>query len=270
MSLKNAAFPRSAAYPDEWMMAHQMGPNAVWLTEWATERTALTPGMRVLDLGCGKALSAIFLAREFDVEVHAADWWMAPEGNAERVEEMDLAHRVHPVKAEAHQLPFEEGSFDAVVSVDAYQYFGTDELYLHYLSRFLKRDGRLAIVVPGLTREIGNEPPAHLLRPQAHGAAFWEPGCWCFKTQAFWQGLWDRCPFVDDVKVTVQEDGWKQWRDFEVALEKSGKNLFPSCAEALESDAGSTLGFLRLEARRNAETPDNLYDPELGKKAGAE
>ena len=27
----------------------------------------LEPGMRVLDMGCGKAISSIFLAKEFDV-----------------------------------------------------------------------------------------------------------------------------------------------------------------------------------------------------------
>jgi len=33
----------------------------------------LRPGMRVLDLGCGTALTSIFLAREYDVEVWATD-----------------------------------------------------------------------------------------------------------------------------------------------------------------------------------------------------
>jgi cyclopropane fatty-acyl-phospholipid synthase-like methyltransferase len=33
----------------------------------------LQPGMRVLDLGCGRALSSIFLHREFGLQVWAAD-----------------------------------------------------------------------------------------------------------------------------------------------------------------------------------------------------
>ena len=37
--------------------------------------TGLEPGMRVLDLGCGKGLSSIFLAKEFGVQVWAADLW---------------------------------------------------------------------------------------------------------------------------------------------------------------------------------------------------
>jgi cyclopropane fatty-acyl-phospholipid synthase-like methyltransferase len=33
----------------------------------------LKPSMRVLDLGCGRAMSSIFLHREFDVQVWAVD-----------------------------------------------------------------------------------------------------------------------------------------------------------------------------------------------------
>jgi len=60
-------FPRSSAYDPAWIVENQMGPNALWLTEFLCEAKELRPGMRVLDLGCGKALSSVFLASEFDV-----------------------------------------------------------------------------------------------------------------------------------------------------------------------------------------------------------
>jgi hypothetical protein len=31
------------------------GANPLWLTEWLTEKMEFHPGMRVLDLGCGRA-----------------------------------------------------------------------------------------------------------------------------------------------------------------------------------------------------------------------
>jgi len=46
--------------------------------------------------------------------------------------------------------PFAQGFFDAVISVDAYQYFGTDALYLDYLSRFVRPSGLLGVVIRGL------------------------------------------------------------------------------------------------------------------------
>ena len=57
----------SSRYHPEWVIANGAGANALWLAEWLAEKMDLRPGMRVLDLGCGKATSAIFLAREFGV-----------------------------------------------------------------------------------------------------------------------------------------------------------------------------------------------------------
>src|SRR5262245_40920366 len=146
-------FPRSATYDPQWMLDNQMGPNVLWLTEALSHRMALHPGMRVLDLGCGRALSSIFLAREFGVQVWATDLWISASANWERIGAAGVADRVFPIGAEAHSLPFAERFFDAVVSLDAYHYFGTDDLYLGYLVRFVKPGGRLGIVAPGLRHE---------------------------------------------------------------------------------------------------------------------
>ena len=32
--LKNDRFPRSAKYDPEWVVKNNMGPNALWVTEW--------------------------------------------------------------------------------------------------------------------------------------------------------------------------------------------------------------------------------------------
>ena len=62
--LRKPDFPRSAKYDPAWMLENQMGPNALWLMEWLSEGLAFVPGMRVLDLGCGRALTSIFLAKD--------------------------------------------------------------------------------------------------------------------------------------------------------------------------------------------------------------
>ena len=73
-------FPRSAAYDEDWVNENRMGPNVLGLAESVAERMTLEPGMRVMDLGCGKALSSVFLAREFGVEVWATDLWIQAGG----------------------------------------------------------------------------------------------------------------------------------------------------------------------------------------------
>ena len=64
--LWNDDYPLSSKYDPDWVFENQMGPNALWLTEWLCQEMDLQPGMRVLDMGCGKALSSILLAREFE------------------------------------------------------------------------------------------------------------------------------------------------------------------------------------------------------------
>jgi cyclopropane fatty-acyl-phospholipid synthase-like methyltransferase len=269
--LTRPEFPRSSGYDPSWMLDNQMGPNALWLVEWLCSALPLRPGMRVLDLGCGKAMTSIFLAREFALQVFAADLWMSPDGNWRRIVEAGVADRICPLKLESHALPFAGGFFDAVVSVDSYQYFGTDELYLNYLGRFVRPGGLLGVVVPGLTRAVGSALPAHLVSPQSNGKVFWEDECRSFKTAGFWRELWERNVVVEQVVVDTQPDGWRHWRDFERALEATGRNRpFPSDAEALDCDQGSTIGFHRLVARRTGTGASDLYDPGLGLRAGVE
>src|SRR5215216_3506190 len=68
--LISTRFPRSAAYNPDWVLAAVSGAaNAVWMAEWLAEALELRPGMRVLDLGCGRAASSVFLHREFGVHV---------------------------------------------------------------------------------------------------------------------------------------------------------------------------------------------------------
>jgi cyclopropane fatty-acyl-phospholipid synthase-like methyltransferase len=263
-------FPRSSRYDASWVLDNQMGPNALWLVEWLCSTLAVVPEARVLDLGCGKALTSVFLAREMQARVWAADLWIDPDHNWRRIVEAGVADRVCPLRAEAHALPFAAGFFDAVVSVDAYQYFGTDELYLDYLGRFVRPGGAIGVVVPGLTQGIGDRVPSHLLEPLANGKVFWEEECRSFKTAAFWRELWGRNGTVTDVVVDTLADGWRHWRDFELEVERSGKGAFPSDAEALDRDQGRFLGFHRLVARRTDVTGGRHYDPSLGVRAGVD
>ena len=88
--MNNSLYPRSQKYDIDWMVQNSMGPNVIWLTEALTGVMTLEPGMRVLDMGCGKAISSIFLAKEFGVEVWAADLWVKPTENWERIRRADL------------------------------------------------------------------------------------------------------------------------------------------------------------------------------------
>jgi SAM-dependent methyltransferase len=236
-------FPRAAKYPPEWMLENLMGPNAIWLAEALAQVLPLRPGMRVLDLGCGRAISSIFLAQEFGCEVWATDLWIKPADNWARILEAGLEERVFPISAEARGLPFAEGFFDAAVSLDAYHYFGTDDLYLGYYARFVKPGGLLGIVVPGLAAEFAGGLPPHL-------APYWEREFWSFHSPAWWRSHWERTGPVEVTHADLVPDGWRHWLTW---LEVAGAHGYrSSAAEAamVRDDAGRNLGFTRLVARR--------------------
>ncbi len=269
--LHKQVFPRSAQYDAAWVLNNQMGPNALWLAEWLTEKQVLQPGMRVLDLGCGRALTSIFLAREFKVQVWATDFWITQDYNWQRIVAAQVDDLVFPIRAEAHSLPFPEGFFDAIISIDAYQYFGTDALYLGYLSRFLRPHGSLGVVMPALMQPlVAGAVPEHLAQPQSNGKAFWEDGCWSFKTAAWWEESWKRNSTVTEVQVDTLPDGWRYWRDFEQAIEAAGTGIFPSYSEALDADQGRYIGFVRALAKRTDAPAMNLYDPALATRMGVD
>ena len=226
-------FPRSGNYDIEWMLKNEMGPNALWLTEWLSEAMDLRPGMRVLDLGCGKAVSSIFLAREFDVEVWAIDLWLSADDIMKQIDEAGLGGQIVPIHADARSLPFAHGYFDAIVCVDSYIYFGTDDLYLKDLVRFVKADGQIGIVVPALTKELEGPVP-DFLKP------FWSQECWSFHPAEWWHRLWARTGLVDVESAENMAEGWELWRRWAGGAD----------AKVVAADRDKIMSQVRMVARR--------------------
>src|SRR4051794_30254837 len=148
-------FPRASAYHPDWLLAGVSGAaNPLWMAEWLAEALDLRPGMRVLDLGCGRAMSSIFLHREFGVQVWAVDLWFGASENLRRVRDAVAECGVFPIHADARDLPFASEFFDAIVSIDSFFYYGTDDLYLANLARFVKPGGPIGIAGAGLLHEF--------------------------------------------------------------------------------------------------------------------
>ncbi len=234
-------FPRSSTYDPDWVLQNLMGPNVLWLTEALSQVMNLKPGMRVLDMGCGTALSSIFLAKEFGVQVWATDLWISASDNWKRIQEAGLENQVFPIHAEAHTLPYAEGFFDAAVSLDAYHYFGTDDLYLEYYSKFVKAGGELGIVCPGLQQEFTDGIPEHLVG-YYDGQSFHSP--------EWWQAHWTRGNFVTVTHTHMISDGWKQWLTWNEICKTQGYGFYQPDIDMLQQDQGRNLGFTRVVARK--------------------
>lgn len=242
-------YPRSSRYDPAWLLDLDMGPNPLWLLEDLAGDLELRPGMRVLDLGSGKGATSVFLAREFGVEVVAADLWIAPEEAAAVFAEAGVDGRVTAVRAEAHALPFEAESFDAVVSVDAFEYFGTADSYLPYLVRFLRPGGRLGMATPAMTREVrelGAIPP-HIKK-----VVGWEAIAW--HTAEWWRFQWEITELVKVTSARLQQDAWHDWLLWARAGDEhraDGPSANQPVIDMLTTDGGEYLSFALVTARKN-------------------
>src|SRR5256886_4525869 len=173
-------FPRSSKYHPEWIVASaSSAANALWVTEWLATALDLRPGMRLLDLGCGRAASSIFLHREFGVQVWATDLWFSAAENIQRIRDAGALDGVFPIHADARSLPFAPNFFDAIVCIDSYPYYGTDDLYLNYLAQFVKPGGPIGIAGAGLVREIEGAVPEHL-------RSWWTQDLWALHSAVWW------------------------------------------------------------------------------------
>ena len=236
-------FPRSARYDPLWMLENLMGPNPLWLAESLSQIMDLEPDTRVMDLGCGKALTSIFLAKEFHLQVWATDLWVSASDNWLRIRVAKREQQVFPIYAEAHSLPFAKGFFDAIVSFDAYHYFGTDDLYLGYISQFVRPGGSIAIVVPGVVQEVTGGIPTHL-------AAHWKWDWYSFHSPSWWKQHWDKTGLVEVQVADMIPNGWEHWLRWLEVCQDEGFPAPPEEINMLRSDAGRTLGFTRVVARR--------------------
>ncbi|MCM1989084.1 SAM-dependent methyltransferase [Oceanirhabdus seepicola] len=225
-------FPLSAKYDIEWINENEMGPNAIWLAEFLTDKINLKKGMRVLDLGCGKGLSSIFLAKEFGVQVWATDLWIGATENFKRINEQGIEDLVYPIHADAHDLPFANGFFDAIVSLDAYHYFGTNEMYLESLIRYLKPNGQIGIVVPSVNKEFNSKVPERL-KP------YWEPYLFTHHSPNWWKELWGRSETVTVQVADTMPNGYENWLKWDETLKEAGILKRSGDVEMLEADGGN-------------------------------
>lgn len=234
-------FPRASKYHPEWVVASASGgANALWLIEWLATSLELRPNMKVLDLGCGRASTSIFLRREFGLQVWATDLWFSASENIQRIRDAGVEDGVFPIHADARSLPFAAAFFDAIVCIDSYFYYGTDDLYLNYLARFVKPGGQVGIAGAGLMQEIEGPVPDHLRK-------WWTPDVWCLHSAAWWRRHWERTGIMDIEVADNMPEGWRRWLDWlRIVAPDNATEI-----KALESDCGRYLGYVQLVGRRN-------------------
>ncbi|WP_066686894.1 SAM-dependent methyltransferase [Christensenella intestinihominis] len=225
-------------YNSEFFRGAMMGPNAVRILAELGATLRLEPGSRVLDLGCGMGLTSMYLAQTFDVQVFATDLWISATDNFERFRACGLGEKVVPIHADAVALPYADGFFDAVVSVDSYHYFGAGEGFLDaHIAPLVKEGGTLAIAVPGLRHELETVPEE--MEP------FWT-GDMNFHDCAWWKSLWQKSNMVKDVRSFSLESHAAAWADWLACDEPHAKHD----VEMMRIENGNYFATVGITARK--------------------
>ena len=148
-----------------WEAWHEgsMGAGDYFLADEAALKLKLQPGMRVLDLGSGRGFNSCFIAKHYGVDVYAVDNSANPTDILTTAKNKGVENNIIPIKCDARNLPFPDNFFDTVLSLNAYFYFGTDDTYLPYLSRFLKPESLMCVTSPCFAYEPQRNTPEHFM-----------------------------------------------------------------------------------------------------------
>lgn len=232
----------SKKYDTEELQSKIMGPNPVKLEEELLLGNKIPKGATVCDLGSGQGLTSVFLAKEYGFRVYAADLWSDPEENRKFFDSMGLdKDQIIPVKADATDLPFDKNFFDAVVSIDSYNYFGRDESYLDgKLLPFLRSGGYIYIAIPGMKKDCHDNLPPELLLS-------WTPEQMDYMHDSdYWLKTVSACRGAEVLEVSEMESNEEVWADW---LKQDNEYAIGD-RKSMEAGAGKYLNFIKIVLRK--------------------
>ena len=235
-------YVRSKKYETPELMAKIMGPNPIKLEEELLSDNNIPAGSVVCDLGSGQGLTSVFMAKEYGFTVYAADLWSDPAENSVFFEKMGInSGEVIPVKADAENLPFEKSFFDAVVSIDSYNYFGRDPKYLdEKLLPFVKNGGLIYIAIPGMKKDCHENLPKELLLS-------WTPEQLEYMHDAdYWRKTVSRSVGAEVISVNEMESNDEVWADW---LKQENEYAIGD-RKAMEAGGGKYLNFISIILRK--------------------
>lgn len=184
---------------------------------------------KVLDFGCGKGeLVHKLLGLGYDAYGCDMDAYWSEEPEAD-------AQRLAPIQSQPYRLPFEEGTFDVVLSTSVLEHARNKEECFREMHRVLKRGGYSMHMFPAKWY-LPREP--HIFVPLVN--FFW-PNC-----PRWWLGVWA----LAGVRNGFQED--QSWRE---VVEVNARY----CAEGISYWSNRKYRRVSMEVFGNYSSPMEFY-----------
>lgn len=238
-------YPRCEKYDEALVLQKIMGPNPLKLEEELLQNNTIPLNGVVMDLGSGQGITSVFLAKEYGFRVYAVDLWSNPADNRCFFDKMGLsAEQITPVQADAAKpgdLSFAPEFFDAVVSIDSYNYFGRDPDFLdNNLLPLLKKGGCIYIVVPGMKKDLHDNLPSELLLS-------WTPEELDYLHDvAYWTNIMNQSKGAEIISIHEMESNENCWYDWL----KCDNQYALGDRKAIEAGGGKYLNFVAIQLRK--------------------
>jgi SAM-dependent methyltransferase len=214
-------YPELDSYTRDEMYEDFFGGGGLYLAARMARTMHLRTGDTVLDLGCGKGPTAVFLAKHFGVNVIAVDLWTSATYLDQKFTALGLRDRIEPYQLDVtKELPFDEDYFNAVFCMNSFNFYGGNVEFLRHLLKHVKVGGQLCIGSEVLTDEFTEEqiknPPlvyAFTLPPPNENVNVFEGDFIKQHTPNWWRNLFENsgllqveyCSELEDADVLYEE-----------------------------------------------------------------
>ena len=204
-------YVKSEKYNTPSLQAKIMGPNPIKLEEELLLHHKIPERSVVCDLGSGQGLTSVFLAKEYDFTVYAADLWSDPEENQRFFDLMGVnREQIIPVKADAVALPF------------------------------VKSGGYVYIAIPGMKKDCHENLPEELLLS-------WTPEQLDYMHDVeYWSKMVGSCRNAEIISVEEMESNEEVWADWL----KQENEYAVGDRKAMEAGGGKYLNFIAIVLRK--------------------
>jgi SAM-dependent methyltransferase len=232
---ERASYPELQDYSRDEIYHDFFGGGGLYLAVHMLRSLGLQPGQTVLDLGCGKGTTSIFMAKHHGVKVKALDLWTSVAFLEQKFAASGIQEKLSALQLDATgPLPYAENEFDAIFCMNSFNFYGATPGFLPRLLQHLKPGGRLCIGSEVLSAEF---TPEQLANP---------PAVYAFRLPAPNQHV---DVFADDFS-RQHTPGW--WREF---LQASGLLEVETCFELEDADA-TYEELVRYEHQNNLDPFD--------------
>ena len=198
-------YPELQNYSRDELYEDFFGGGGLYLAVHMARTLRLHADDLILDLGCGRGATSLFLAKHYGVRVTALDLWTSADFLRQKFAAQGLADRITPIQMDATQpLPYPENYFDAIFCMNSFNFYGGSVDYIRGLLRHLKPGGQICIGSEALSSEftaeqIANPPQVYAFQlpaPNEHVNVF-EDDFRKQHTPDWWQQLFQSSGLVE-------------------------------------------------------------------------